>query len=172
MEFNLGQILIKSIIESISTVIQTVWPMFALLFAVLIVRISPKLYKNYKLSKAGFDQIDRMTGEEFEKYLGIIFQIMGYKVTLLGGTKHDYGADLIIEKNGSRTAVQAKRHRNSIDAEAVRSVYGSMNMHECNKALVVTNSSFTEHALTIAKANQVELWGRYQLANKIISGMK
>ncbi|WP_253187253.1 restriction endonuclease [Paenibacillus sp. GP183] len=48
-----------------------------------------------------------MDGRQFELYLGLLFKALGYKteVTLSAG---DYGADLVIEKNGVRTVVQAK----------------------------------------------------------------
>src|SRR5690242_16645676 len=60
-----------------------------------------------RLRKSGIYDIDKMDGRQFELYLGLLYKALGYKseVTRLAG---DYGADLILEKNGVRTVVQAK----------------------------------------------------------------
>ncbi len=63
-----------------------------------------------KLSKSGIDQIDAMTGREFEIYLSVLFRNLGYKVKLTKASG-DYGADLILKKSGLSIVVQAKRYK-------------------------------------------------------------
>jgi restriction system protein len=52
----------------------------------------------------GLDQIDVMTGVEFENYVAAVLRGVGYNVTLTKATG-DFGVDLIATKDGVRTAV-------------------------------------------------------------------
>ncbi|MGH7193327.1 MAG: restriction endonuclease, partial [Candidatus Saccharimonadales bacterium] len=54
-----------------------------------------------------------MSGTDFEKYLADVFRKAGYAVEHVGRSG-DHGADLIIEKDAIRTAVQAKRQKDSV----------------------------------------------------------
>jgi len=110
-----------------------------------------------------------MSGDLFEKFLLTLFFKLGYKVQLVGSLAGDYGTDLIIEKEGVRTAVQAKRWKGVVGIKAVQEVYGSLNLRNCAKALIVTNNYFTRQAKELAKANVVELWDRDMLVNKMLS---
>ena len=121
-----------------------------------------------------FKTIDAIKGsyDNFEKFLAILFEKLGYATKIVGSNKGDYGADLIIEKQGERTVVQAKCWHNSVGVKAVQEVYGSLHMHSCTKACVVTNNYFTEQAKRLAEANNVELWDRNTLAKIILSTKK
>jgi hypothetical protein len=106
--------------------------------------------------------IDRMAGLEFEEFLAQFFRTGGYIVTK---TKpgHDYGADLILERFGERTVVQAKRRKQSIGVKAVQEVATAKKYYSAHKALVVISSTFTMNAKKLAKSNNVELWNRTRL---------
>ena len=53
-------------------------------------------------------RIDKMSGLEFERVCGEIFQRLGYKVTVTKASG-DQGADLLLERQGRRIVVQTKR---------------------------------------------------------------
>ena len=110
--------------------------------------------------------IDRMTGLEFEEFLAQLFRTGGYLVTK---TKpgHDYGADLILERFGERTVVQAKRRKQSIGVKAVQEVATAKKYYSAHKVLVVISSTFTKNAKELAKSNNVELWNRTRLMQEI-----
>ena len=114
------------------------------------------------------DKIDfsLMNGYEFESFLGELFKKMGYNVvnTKLSG---DQGADLIVEKLGEKTAVQAKCYFDPVSNKAVQEVVASKNHYNCNKSLVITSSSFTKSAISLASSNNVELWDRKKLEEMI-----
>lgn len=156
-------------IQSIPTLIQILWPFFLPVIIIAFIKILLQIYKNHQLSKAGMPEIDKMSGEEFELFLVTLFQKMGYKTQHVGSTLHDFGADIIIEKDGMRTAVQAKCWHTVIKESSVQEVYTSMKVHNCTKALVVTNNFFSWHAMQLAKTNGVELWNRTKLAEVILS---
>jgi HJR/Mrr/RecB family endonuclease len=108
-----------------------------------------------------------MSGEEFEMFLEQLFKRKGYKVERVGHVS-DYGADLIIDKDGTKTAVQAKCWKNPVSVKAIQEINTSMAHYSATKAMVVTNSRFTSNAVTLAKENDVELIDRQKLASLIL----
>lgn len=93
------------------------------------------------------DNVDSMSGHEFERYVASMLEEQGYSVDRKGGSG-DLGADAIAERGGKRFVVQAK-HRspgNKIGPRTVRATIGARPKHSCDKAMVVTNRYFTQSA--------------------------
>ncbi len=121
-----------------------------------------------RLSDSGILEVDAMTGKEFEIFLDVHFRNLGYSVTLTQDSQ-DYGADLILDKDGSKTVVQAKRSKNSVGIKAVQEVAGAVRHYKGNKGRVITNNRFTENACKLAQSNDVELWDRKKLIEFILT---
>lgn len=138
------------------------WQLWLMMGAVLAIKFGWSIYQHKKLEKTGIFDIDKMNGSEFEERLGILYENLGFKVTRTGGRPGgDYGVDLIIEKDGERTAIQAKCYkRNRVGEDAVREVNTGKNMYQCYKTQVITNSYYTPMAWRLAKANHVWLYDR------------
>ena len=98
--------------------------------------------------------IDILSGVEFENFLAKLFTSMGYEV-LTTKVTGDQGADLILTKFGANTVVQAKRYTGRVSNSAVQEVVAAKAMYDCTKAIVVTNSYFTKSASDLA--NQIKL---------------
>lgn len=81
----------------------------SIILMIVIIRINKQIKQN-GLMKSGMDVIDNMTGEEL---LYSCFKNMGYEVTLTPLTV-DYGADLLLNKDGRKIVVQAKRWKGSV----------------------------------------------------------
>ncbi|NEQ64298.1 MAG: restriction endonuclease [Symploca sp. SIO2D2] len=105
-----------------------------------------------------------MTGREFEEFLAKIFKRLGYQVMLTKASA-DYGADLLIQKEGIKAVVQAKRKQGSVGIDAVQQVVAAIAYYHANLGMVITNSKFTENAKNLAASNQIELWDREDLKN-------
>ena len=120
-----------------------------------------------RLLDSGILEVDEMTGKEFEKFLALNFINFGYSVTLTQDSQ-DYGADLILYKDGSKTVVQAKRSKNQVGIKAVQEVAGAVRHYNGNKGIVITNNRFTENAYNLAESNEVELWDRKILIEFIL----
>lgn len=163
MQLNWTEILIKTIEISIINW----WPVWLFITIKFLFGSALKIIEYRKLSRSGIYEIDKMSGKEFEDRLVILFRRMGYIVTHTGRSTGDYGVDLVVEKDGIKTAVQAKRHKTLIGEDAVREVFSGMAMYKCTKALVVTNSNFTHQAKRLARSNNVELCDRSDLINKL-----
>ena len=120
-----------------------------------------------RLLDSGIREVDEMTGKEFENFLYVNFIKFGYSVTLTQDSQ-DYGADLILYKDGSKTVVQAKRSKNPVGIKAVQEVVGAVRHYKGNKGKVITNNRFTENAYNLAKSNEVELWDRKKLIEFVL----
>lgn len=127
--------------------------------------------ENKRLLESGILEVDEMTGKEFERFLDVHFRKLGYSVSLTQDTQ-DYGADLILYKDGYKTVVQAKRSKNPVGIKAVQEVAGAVRHYKGNKARVITNNRFTENAYNLADSNEVELWDRKQLIEFILIAKK
>ncbi|WP_107841672.1 restriction endonuclease [Metasolibacillus meyeri] len=120
-----------------------------------------------RLRRAGIKEVDTMTGEEFEKFLGQLFKRRGYKVSYTA-TSGDYGADLILKDRKEIIAVQAKRYSGTVGVKAVQEIIGAVKMYNATEAWVVTNSRFTKQAIKLANINDVYLIDREELIDLIL----
>ncbi len=135
---------------------------------IFMLRILFKQLKRFWVLNVSLKKVDKMTGIEFEEFLKIHFERLGCSAKMTK-TSNDYGADLIVTYKGRKIAVQAKRYHAKIGVKAVQEVIGSMRYYHANVGLVVTNSSYTPNAITLAKVNDIILWDReilIQMMNK------
>ena len=115
------------------------------------------------LNKTHFlSNIDSMSGNIFQNFITWMFEKIGYNVTQ-NKTSHDQGADLIIQQNQDRIAIQTKRWNKKIPNKAIQAVYSGKTYYECTDALVISNSYYTKSAKELARACNVTLWKREDL---------
>lgn len=127
-----------------------------------------KYRKWTRLRRSGIKQIDNMTGEEFEEFLGWLFKKRGFKVTYTKASG-DFGCDLLLKDRKELIAVQAKRYSDSVGVKAVQEIIGSLKMYDATQAWVVTNSYFTKQAEKLAEMNDVYLIDRDELIEMILN---
>lgn len=143
------------------------WPYLLAIFGYYLFLFARKYWRRYRLSRLGLSDVDRLSGKDFETYLATRFRALGYKVeqTKLVG---DYGADLILTREGYRTVVQAKRYKKDVGNKAVQEAYGAKPMYNAQNAIVVTNRGYTKAAVKQALMTGVELWDRERLINELL----
>lgn len=108
----------------------------------------------------GNDDIDEMSGTEFEDFVAEALHRSGIEVLELTKGSGDFGADIIVLHEGERTAVQCKRYARPIGVKAVQEAVSAKGYYKCTKAAVVTNSTFTRQARELAEESGVILWDR------------
>lgn len=123
-----------------------------------------KLMGEIRYLKSPLSKIDKMTGEEFEYYLKLRLQRLGFKVEMTP-TSHDYGADLFCFNKDDTIVIQAKRYDANVGTKAVQEVVGARDYYEAETCVVITNSYFTINALNLAEVNKVALIDRDKLLN-------
>jgi len=145
---------------------------FVCIGAILILyKFTKEVYSYNRLSNQleviqHIEEIDNMSGYEFEQFLAPLFKMMGYTATVTKGSG-DFGADLIIKKGQKKCVVQAKCYSSKIGPAAVQEVVAAMPIYKAKDAIVVTNSFFTPAAQRLARANKVKLIDRTELTNMI-----
>lgn len=105
-------------------------------------------------------------GSEFEHFVCELYKKMGYKaeVTKQSG---DQGLDGIAEKGDKRIGVQAKCYSGTVGNSAVQEAVAGKSYYHCGKVVVITNNYFTPFAKELAQSNDVILWDRDILKEKI-----
>lgn len=112
------------------------------------------------------DDVDMMTGYEFEGFVSLLFEKMGYQSTVTKKSG-DQGIDVILEKNGIKIGVQTKCYAKDISNKAVQEVTAGMKHYHLSKGMVITNRYFTDSAIALAASNDVLLWDRCILREKM-----
>lgn len=110
--------------------------------------------------------LDSMTSEELEECVAALFERMGYSnVSRVGGSgdrRADVIADRVIDPLGNMLsfAIQCKRYASHIKVGGpdIRHFYSDFTeLHEADRGIFVTTSSFTEEAQAIAKRYNITL---------------
>lgn len=135
------------------------------IFIVTLIMIAVK--RSERLKRSGIVDIDKMEGIQFEKYLGYLFTTQGYKVRVTKAVG-DYGADLVLSKDGRRIVVQAKRYSKNVGLKAVQEVQGAKAYYGASEAWVITNRDYSTQAYNLAKSNGVRLINRDQLVEMLL----
>lgn len=98
-------------------------------------------------------------GHAYEQAVARYLRCHGYWcVKVTGASGGDYGVDITARKGLFRKyAVQCKRYSNPVGVRAVQEVVGGMRVYNCNRAMVVTNNTYTRQARVLAEENDVLL---------------
>lgn len=118
------------------------------------------------LNQAEIEFVDVMEGYEFENFLKVMFFYLGYDA-LVTKRSGDYGADLVLKKDGEKFVVQAKRYNHSVGVKAVQEVVTAKIHYGADTAMVITNSRFTKEAEELAGENGVIMVDRLELSGLI-----
>jgi restriction system protein len=106
-----------------------------------------------------FQKIDAMDGLDFERYVAALLRANGYRKVSLT-ERYDFGVDIMAEKDGIRWGIQAKRYSGLVKADAVRQLVTGLKVYGCDRAMVITNSTYSTVACRLAEANDCVLVDR------------
>jgi restriction system protein len=157
--------------DALSTLLHSLaklWPLWVLVAIVGAGKLALWIHQELRLRRAGIADVDGMDGPTFERFLVSLFRRLGYRVEHTG-RRGDFGADLVIAKDGRRTVVQAKCWSKNVGVGAVQEAVAAKGYYKCDDILVVTNRRFTESARKLARANAVSLWARGELVAKLLA---
>lgn len=123
-----------------------------------------KLYAAFLHFK--INNLDSMSGVEFENILVLVYSSMGYNVETTPVTG-DYGIDLILKNNSRKIGIQAKRYAKKLDGKPIQEVVAGLSHYNLSEGWVITNNYFTKNAITLAKDNNIHLIDRDSLIQEI-----
>jgi restriction system protein len=108
------------------------------------------------------EDVFSLSPREYEKLVAELLNDLGYEVELTKATR-DGGKDILAylktEAATVLTLVEAKRYRatRKIGVELVRTLYGTLCDYQANSAMMVTTSSYSPDAKTLAKKHPYQL---------------
>ncbi|MCB0112507.1 MAG: restriction endonuclease [Caldilineaceae bacterium] len=112
--------------------------------------------------------VDYMDGLDFERYVCKLLERQGYRnVSNIRGSG-DFGVDVVAEMNGTRYAIQVKRYRGKVSRRAVADAVAGKYQFDCDAAMVVTNSYYTDSARVLAESADCVLIDRDTLADWVL----
>lgn len=129
-------------------------------------RIHSALERLTQETEYTIDDIDLMTGQEFENFIAELFSRLGYETEVTKASR-DQGIDVVASKNGVKIGIQTKCYSGTIGNRAIQEAVAGKNYYRLDKAMVITNNYFTESAQQLARANSIVLWDRNTLKEKI-----
>lgn len=114
------------------------------------------IYMNY---------VECMNPWEFEKLCAEALLLNGFEQSGVTPGSGDYGVDIIAIKDGLRWAIQCKRYTppRRVGEDVVHTLVRGANIWKCQRAAILTTTTFTPQARYIAPQVGVELWPRIQL---------
>ena len=107
---------------------------------------------------------------QFEQLVALVYRKQGYAVSRRGGANPDGGIDLVIEKNGTRTAVQCKHWKTwNVGVKAVREFLGALTDAGIQRGLFITLGGYTGDAKRLADKHGIEVVNEAGLARMLES---
>lgn len=113
------------------------------------------------------EQLRSIDWFQFEKLVALVYRKLGYTVARRGGANPDGGIDLVIEKDGQRSAVQCKQWKSwNVGVKAVREFLGALTDAGISKGIFITLCGYTGQAKQLAdtRFDRVRLWQEIAVA--------
>ena len=110
-----------------------------------------KLEKNRDVSNSS-----NLDGWEYENLICLRLKSLGFKAEVTPGSG-DQGADVLAERAGKTFVIQCKYYSKPVGNKAVQEAFSGQHFYNTNYAVVVTNTSYTKSAKSLADKSKVIL---------------
>jgi restriction endonuclease Mrr len=118
------------------------------------------LFKEYHERRKGRSleeiDVDALSGIEFQTHVAKTLRSSGYDV-MGPPISGDQGGDLIAKKEGKSYVVQTKRSERPVGNRAVQEAISAVTYYGGDQGWVITNSTFTPSAITLAQKAHIKL---------------
>ena len=107
--------------------------------------------------------VPAMEGTTYEHYVGNRLSIEGFTNIQYTRRTGDFGGDIIcLDPNGVKTCVQCKRYQENVGVDGVQEAISGRIYYQCERAIVISNMSYTPAAKELAEKAGVELRGVFR----------
>lgn len=132
-----------------------------------IVLMIVKIIKTIFFNQVRINDIDKMSGYEFEYFIKTLFIKSGYKNVSMSSNSGDFGIDIFASKDNYLYGIQCKRYKKRIGVEAIQQVKTGVSYYDLDIPVVITNSTFTPAAHSLATNTNVILLDRNDLIRMV-----
>jgi len=130
-------------------------------------------HKKYDVLRREYRRMEQLAAQPpekrevpFEAFLKDSLIALGYRAVVTKNSG-DRQIDLVIERRGVRTAVQAKENAGIIGRNVVQQIQVAMKSHACDRCAIITSGSFTPPAIELAKTVDCILIDGSQIADLV-----
>lgn len=99
-----------------------------------------------------------MNGHKYEQKCAQMLRRKGFHHVEVTKKSGDQGVDIIAYRHFSKYAIQCKYYSYPVGNKAVQEVYAGGKYYDCDRCIVMTNSTFTKAAISAANKLDVKLW--------------
>ena len=92
-----------------------------------------------------------MDGYQFEEQCAIILKRKHFSKIEVTKSSGDQGVDIIAYKHRKKYGIQCKYYTYPVGNKAVQEAYAGANFYDCDKVIVMTNTTFTRSAIELAE---------------------
>lgn len=117
-----------------------------------------KLLSHEQIDALRKPYMDCVSGYDYEEQCAEELRSMGYKNVEVTKSSGDQGIDVIAWKDGLKYGIQCKHYQGSVPNKAVQEAFSGAKFYDCDVAVVMTNSTFTDSAKELADKIGVKLW--------------
>ena len=101
---------------------------------------------------------------QFEKLVELAYRKSGYSVQRRGGANPDGGIDLILDRDGQRTAVQCKHWQKwKVGVKPVREFLGALKDSGIERGIFITLQGYTADANLLAEKHGIKILNQTSL---------
>lgn len=118
-------------------------------------------------SKQKLNTIDKFDGYQFETFTCELLTGLGFTNIKRTQGSSDFGVDVYAANGQTSYVFQCKLYDSPVGIKAVQEANSGRSYYNCKKAVVITNSYFTPHAISASEKLDVDLWNRDKLASLI-----
>ena len=119
--------------------------------------------------RANISMIDGMNGHDFEHFCADLLEKNGFSDVRVTKGSGDQGVDILAVKDSIKYAIQCKNYASPLGNTPIQEVNAGKIYYKCHVGVVMTNSTFTQGAKTLAEATGVLLWDRSVLSRMMES---
>lgn len=103
-------------------------------------------------------------GFEFEEYVAELLKLNEFYNVKVTSSSGDQGVDIVAETaDGVRYGFQTKFYTSSVGNDAVQQIIAGKKFYDLDVGVVLTNSTFTSSAITLAQTDRILLWDKDKL---------
>lgn len=118
-------------------------------------------------SRQKLTSIDNFDGYQFEIFTCDLLKELGFLDIKRTKGSSDFGVDVYARNGDTSYVFQCKLYASPVGIKAVQEANSGRSYYNCKKAVVITNSYFTPHAISASEKLDVDLWNRDKLASLI-----
>jgi HJR/Mrr/RecB family endonuclease len=100
-----------------------------------------------------------LTRIEFENTVVRWLKNSGYSSVIKTGD-FERGLDMIASRSGLTVGVQVRQSKRPVGVSAVKEAVAGLKFYGCSKAMIVTDSTYTEPAIKLAESNGILLFDK------------